>query len=65
MDTTEAGPDDIVETDDGERDEFLEWERVGGERKLLIEDESVYAEDLVNLGIAWQEFASLVVRKRS
>lgn len=47
-------------------DRYLEWDEIPqGERMLLIEDETVYAEDLVHLGLSWQDFHTLVVRVKS
>lgn len=47
-------------------DAYLEWERVDPEEtRLLLEEDTVYAEDLVRLGLSWQDFRSLVIRSRS
>lgn len=70
MSNKEKRSQDIVNADTADAGAYLAWDSVpdrgrGAERILLIQDESIYAEDLVKLGIAWQEFSSLVVRRRS
>ena len=51
-------------TMDAER--FLEREKAEpGDTRLLLEEDTVYAEDLVRLGLGWQDFRSLVIRARS
>ncbi len=47
-------------------DHLLEWDRTSpGETRLLLEEDTVYTEDLVRLGLGWQDFSSLVVRAQS
>ena len=59
-------PRDTEITDQKALDRYLEWDQIpASERMLLIEDEAVYAEDLVQLGLSWQDFRTLVVRVKS
>ncbi len=54
------------DADSTEVDSYLEWDKVNpAEKKLLLEEDTVYAEDLVQLGLSWQDFRNLVVRKNS
>ena len=60
----ESGPPETTESIDV--DSALQWDRSDpGERELLLEEDTIYAEDLVHLGLGWQDFGNLVVRKRS
>ncbi len=59
-------PQDTEIKDQKALDRYLDWDQIPeSERMLLIEDESVYAEDLVQLGLSWQDFRTLVVRVKS
>ena len=60
----EQGIPETAETMD--MDSLLQWQQSEtGDRKLLLEEDTIYSEDLVQLGLGWQDFAKLVVRTRS